>query len=164
MIPIYVALTSKPHCPETWSSAMWLSLWIMEFYLQASCPFQPLTPTPLGWTSLLSQTMGFSQLSGRECLLHIHPLGVRMGHWQDKARYGTERKLQLRPSCEEPCSRASGRPMLCGHQGAVLALLCLHTHWLDGPEEAATPLTEWLSQSFPECEVPVVVRWFREVQ
>lgn len=50
--------------------------------------------------------------------------------------------------------------MLCGHQGAVLALLChhyLHTLWLDDPEEAATPLSERLSQSFPDCEVPILV-------
>ena len=49
--------------------------------------------------------------------------------------------------------------MLCDHQGAGLAcsVTSFPQPWLDGPEEAATPLTEWLSQSFPDCEVPLFV-------
>lgn len=135
-------------------SAMWLGLWMTEFYLQASCAFQPFIPTPLVVTFPPSPNHEILTGEWKRQFTPHSPFGCEDGLLTGQGKVWNRAKATIKALLWKAMYC-----MLCDHQGACLA--CSVTSfphpWLDGPEEAATPFTEWLSQSFPDCEVPVFV-------
>lgn len=154
MIPIYVDLASKLHCPGTWSSAMWLIICPVKYRVLSSgqLPIPAPHPTPLVVIFPPSPNHGVPTVEYKRQFAPHWPFGdgdgalIGQGKVRDRAEAGI--KAQLRKAtywCLRP------PPSLWPPGGSPCLAMAPHFHslWLDGPEEAATPLKEsgWVTPS-----------------
>lgn len=132
----------------------------LEFYLQASCPFQPLTPTPLVVTFPPSPNHGILTVEWKRQFAPHSPFGCEDGLLTGQGKVWNRAKATVKAQLWRALYWGLRPPHALWPPGGGPCLAMpphLHTLWLDDPEEAATLLTKRLSQSFPDCEVPVLV-------